>query len=491
MAVCSPLFFALLWGLAAIFSFAPGRTERRVLISLTNVRFLSTFVANWQSGLAFALFLGATYGLLELDQRRPGAIRPGILIAIVVAGFVMVKKYWFVEWLIPPGSLHGIELVGLSYMLFKFIHMLVDQSQGQLARRDLASYVNYQLGFFTLLAGPIQRYNDFQESWDAEAVAPPASRDALLNWLRIVGGMLKMGAVAFVFSHFIPSAQAHELAATRADAVQDFAAHFYLYPLYLYFNFSGYTDVAIGGAGLLGYRLPENFNRPFRARNVVDFWDRWHISLTRWIRDYVFMTSYKWIAERWPGRSKPAGIGIIFLSLVIAGAWHGATAGFIAFGLLHGVGAAATRAYGDALTARLGRAGLHRYLASRWIEYAAMSATFHFVCLTFLFFALGVDGTLRLVRTSWAALAGRTMAVTALEIGLAVLVMFVVVALLFAWLDWLERSLGHLRLLGRQLTQTPASLSAVVIAETALLMLLFIGLWAFAQEDPIVVYMKF
>ena len=72
--------------------------------------------------------------------------------------------------------------------------------------------------------------------------------------------------------------------------------------MYLYFNFSGYTDVVIGSAGLLGFTLPENFNRPYLARNVLDFWNRWHISLTHWIRDYVFMSTYKEAAIGCPPR---------------------------------------------------------------------------------------------------------------------------------------------------------------------------------------------
>ena len=80
---------------------------------------------------------------------------------------------------------------------------------------------------------------------------------------------------------------------------------FYAYPAFVYFNFSGYTDIVIGAGRLFGLGLPENFNRPYLARNTVDFWNRWHITLSTWIRDYVFMASYKWAAARWSVQARP------------------------------------------------------------------------------------------------------------------------------------------------------------------------------------------
>lgn len=166
-----------------------------------------------------------------------------------------------------------------------------------------------------------------------------------------------------------------------------FVVYIYSYPFYLYWNFSGYTDIMIGCSRLLGFDLPENFARPYLARNVIDFWNRWHISLTHWIRDYVFMTSYKRVAERHPARAKVCGYGLLFLSLLLAGCWHGPGANFAVFGTLHGLGVAVNQAYGDTLKAVLGRPGYQRYQKSPAIRWAAVALTFHFVCFTFLFFS--------------------------------------------------------------------------------------------------------
>jgi D-alanyl-lipoteichoic acid acyltransferase DltB (MBOAT superfamily) len=272
-------------------------------------------------------------------------------------------------------------------MLFKFLHMVVDIRQGQLLAFTLFGYLNYQLAFFTLIAGPIQRFNDFQKFWESMSPATADAREALIAWNRLLNGMLKMGLLAAAASFLYDrSAAALLQPQSTLELAARFAVYFYAYPAYVYFNFSGYTDIVLGCAKLLGLQLPENFDRPYLARNVVDFWSRWHISLTTWIRDYVFMTSYKWVAERFSPLAQTAGYVITFLSLLIAGIWHGSTWNFVVFGAMHGAGAAITQMYGSVLKWRLKRAGLKRYNQNPWIRGGAMVLTFHFVCASFLFF---------------------------------------------------------------------------------------------------------
>ena len=104
---------------------------------------------------------------------------------------------------------------------------------------------------------------------------------------------------------------------------------FYFYPIYLYFNFAGYCDIVIAASRFFGMKLPENFNRPYLARNVIEFWTRWHITLGTWIRDYLFMPMYKPVVERWPKRAPSLAWIFYFLAFVVAGAWHGGTANFL------------------------------------------------------------------------------------------------------------------------------------------------------------------
>ncbi|HEX4610383.1 MAG TPA: MBOAT family O-acyltransferase [Urbifossiella sp.] len=293
----------------------------------------------------------------------------------------------------PPDPL---ALIGLSYMFFKFIHVLVDRWQGQLEKVPFVTYANYQLGLFTLIAGPIQRFGDFQRFWDTMEPAAPHPADTVRGWSRLLGGVLKMGVLApLVLTRF--TAAGAGLAAGPANPFPDFAVVYYGYPIYLFLNFSGYTDIAIGCGRLVGLTLPENFNYPFLGRNVTDFWDRWHMSLTSWIRDYVFMTSYKAAVERYPARARLIGYGLVFLSLFVAGIWHGADKRYMAYGVVFGLGAVASHVYGDVLKAGLGRARFKAYQQNALARCAAVLLTFHFTCFAMLFFSSGVAPALAIL----------------------------------------------------------------------------------------------
>ena len=394
---CSLLFLFFFIAVLAIFHRVPGPAGRRAFLGAVNLAFVATFIPNWQSWASLGIFLAASYILLVAARARaPGGLL-AISVAALVGGFLYLRKYVFLEMLVPASLLdHGMALIGVSYMLFKFLHMAVDLKQGQDLRLTFSGYVNYQLAFFTLIAGPIQRYGEFQAFWENPAPDAGDLRASLDGWNRIFNGMLKMGVAAAGALYLYDRAAAGFLEPQSTPALAArFAVYFYAYPAYLYFNFSGYTDIVLGCAKLLGLRLPENFDRPYLARNVVDFWSRWHISLTNWIRDYAFMLPYKWIAER---SSRPAaaaaGYLLAFASLLLAGVWHGATTNFVVFGALHGAGAVVTQLYGALLKRRLKAPERKSYNRNKWIESGAIVVTFHFVCFSFLFFPADLQMTL-------------------------------------------------------------------------------------------------
>jgi D-alanyl-lipoteichoic acid acyltransferase DltB (MBOAT superfamily) len=292
MAVCSLAFLFFCGVLVIVYHLAPGKLLRQVILACASVGFLIPLVPNLSSWEWFGAMLGGTYLTLVAVRARPRGAIVAIGIGLVLALFLYLKQYRLVADFIPfPNAwdirLHPVEVVGLSYMTFKFIHMLIDQWQGQLVPFSLWRYLNYQLSFFTIVAGPIQRYNDFVRYWEEMDLQPSETRESLLLWIRILTGMIKVG----LLSAYVQSTYPSPLHA--AFNVRQALLTFYAYPVYLYLNFSGYTDIVIGAAGLLGFRLPENFNRPWLSRNVLDFWDRWHITLTHWIRDYIFMASYE------------------------------------------------------------------------------------------------------------------------------------------------------------------------------------------------------
>jgi alginate O-acetyltransferase complex protein AlgI len=358
MNICSPEFFLACCFVPLLFHLVPGKLPRQLLLSALNLAFLCTFITNRSTWAGFALFIIGTYIILWLVRKRPSGLLVLVSIVGILAAFLIVKKYTFLEGLLPRTIWnHKVFLIGISYMLFKFIHVLVDTWQGQLERCSLFSYANYQLGFFTLMAGPIQRYNDFYQYWELMDAGPGERRQIFLAWNRILTGIIKMGGLAVVAKYIYDCALEEwgpQLPFGRLFIL--FMTLLYSYTLFLYLNFSGYTDIVIGCARLLGFELPENFHQPYLARNLVEFWNRWHITLSHWIRDYVFMTSYKYSAEHFPRSCKYIGYFLLFLSLFLAGVWHGSTMNFAIYGFMQGFGAMVVQIYGDVLKWGLGRA---------------------------------------------------------------------------------------------------------------------------------------
>jgi D-alanyl-lipoteichoic acid acyltransferase DltB (MBOAT superfamily) len=404
MNICSLEFFFACCLAPILFHLLPGKLPRQLFLSALNLAFLWTFVPNNRSWVCFALFIVGTYAILWLIRKRPSGLVVFLAIAVVLAAFLVVKKYTFLEWIVPEKLWdHYIAMIGISYMLFKFIHVLVDTWQGQLEPFTLFSYANYQLGFFSLVAGPIQRYNDFHKYWELMDPGPGDTLQILLAWNRLLNGFIKMGGLAAIALFLYDRANLNWGPQSSSRLVLRFLVLFYSYAFYLYLNFSGYMDIVIGSARLFGFELPENFNQPYLARNVVDFWNRWHITLSHWIRDYVFMTSYKATAEWFPNWSKYLGYFLVFFSLFLAGVWHGSTMNFAIFGLIHGIGAMVVQIYGDLLKWRLGRTGYLRYMKNEWIRWIAIIVTFHYICFSLLFFAMDMKAASNVLEIVWNA----------------------------------------------------------------------------------------
>jgi alginate O-acetyltransferase complex protein AlgI len=495
MNICSVTFVLFIACTAILYHALPRQALRQACLSAANLAFLISWMPHYRSPagiwswLALGAFLGGTYLAIKAIKSHPATYWVCLTIGSVLAAFLIVKRYEFLKGLLPASVWeHPIELIGISYMLFKFIHVFVDQWQGQLQPISFTSYANYQLGFFTLLAGPIQRYNEFYGFWQGTNSAAISQRDSLLGWNRLLTGILKMGIIAPLAWHFFERGGAVVEGDTRL--LERLIVNFYAYPIYLYFNFSGYTDAVIGSAQLLGCRLPENFNYPFLARNVLDFWNRWHITLSHWIRDYVFMTSYKAAAQRLPHLTKPLGFVLMFTSLLVAGIWHGSTAGFAWFGAIHGLGAAANQMQADRLKAWLGREGYKRYLRSKTVQCLAILLTFHFVCFSFLCFSGRFDREVEILRLlnsqhTWTAELASLVSAKAAVLGLVLLPVF----LLALWYHeswptlanrWLER-----------LSRTTVRLYGLIFVESVVVTCMFFCFWAWQQTSPVLVYMKF
>jgi alginate O-acetyltransferase complex protein AlgI len=228
------------------------------------------------------------------------------------------------RWLLP---------LGISFFTFEFIHFAADTYRGKIERTSLADYAAFILFFPTMVAGPIKRFQDFAPK--LRAARPDAALIAQ-GVTRILAGLVKKHALADTFALFAANLQGPALYTAHAYQI---AGWILAYGMQIYLDFSAYSDIAIGSGYLFGVVIPENFNWPYVSRNVSEFWHRWHISLSSWIRDYVYIPLG---GSRHGQRRTTLNLLIAF---VVSGVWHGAAYNFAAWGLWHGLLLVAHRAW--------------------------------------------------------------------------------------------------------------------------------------------------
>ena len=232
-------------------------------------------------------------------------------------------------------TLSIISTIGLSYIFFKLVHVLVDSYRGLLPEFDPVTFLNYLFFFPTFLSGPIDRYQNFyrwmnQQSFRNQGLLQRAA------FFRIFEGVVKKFIlVPLLIGYAKDFNQVH---------VSDFfwvnmAVSLLAYSFYIFFDFSGYSDLAIGVAMLLGFKVPENFESPYLSRNIAEFWKRWHISLSSILREYIFLPMVRWISKHFIKIPRLVGtISGYLATFIICGLWHGNTLNFVFWGLWHGVG---------------------------------------------------------------------------------------------------------------------------------------------------------
>ena len=331
-------------------------------------------------------FIVGGFALARIVQKRPRYTAPGV--AALVAAFAYLRGYDLVLAILPEGSwMPQLAAAGLSYLLFKVIHVVVDAAGGRLARLEFVSFLAYCFNFTTFLLGPIQRYQSFVDQWDGreEPLAPDlASHLDATN--RVLRGFLKKWVLAEYVSRWalLPG---ESIAGMGFGEILVGAWVFYLY---LYFDFSGYCDVVIGIGRLMGVAPPENFWLPFLSPNVAQYWLRVHRSLTEWLTDYVFHPLYTTLLRSPRMRDhRLASRNIAIAStMLVAGIWHGTTLSFVLFGLVHAFYQVVYRTTEHVLTKRLGVQGLRALRVNRgWIVLSTVM-TFVATASAYVFFVL-------------------------------------------------------------------------------------------------------
>ncbi len=373
-----------------------ARWIREVIVFLLSLYFISTFVAGWREAAVLASFLAIVFAVGLLKARSPQTWP-------AFATFAIVAAFWIWLFMLKDPSLLGkinpfqdnpVKIIGISYIVFRGITFVLEVTPGD--KLNPIRFINYILFFPTLLAGPIERYKNF----DAAVRSPLAWDEVSYRGLnRILNGVIKKFVIAdnlMDFGIFSMMGQGGDFSTPMLwiGALSMLAL--------LYLDFSGYCDIVIGVAALMGINIVENFNRPFSGKNLQEFWSRWHMSLSSVIQDYVFSPLSKAVILNVPKHRQLYGVAAIYVvSMVLVAMWHGTTLGFLIFGVLNGAvlftiqilrerARAAAKAKGIKLSAQVDSP------VRIWLGRAA---TYAFVSLTMIFWYSSVPAAIATYRS--------------------------------------------------------------------------------------------
>jgi alginate O-acetyltransferase complex protein AlgI len=265
----------------------------------------------------------------QLAHRQRMATRLGLVWLVILVLTLIIAK-------MMQGDASALTAspsawVGVSYFMFRLIHVSLDARRGRFGDVTLSETLTYALHPTTLIAGPIDRIQ--HHVMEQRCTVAERSRYFADGLWRLFIGLFKKVALATIFSSI------HDV--TRVNGVAGVEIWLWLlsYAFYLYFDFAGYSDIAIGVARLLGLRLPENFANPYMQPNIARFWQAWHITLSTWLRDYIFFPLSRTLLRRFGSRfSAPILLASHLTTMVVCGLWHGLSLGFLLWGVWHGLG---------------------------------------------------------------------------------------------------------------------------------------------------------
>jgi len=316
------------------------------------------------AGLAQLAFLGAyaagsialVLGYSRVRRRHPGQPAFYTAIALALSPLVVAKLTPLTRALIhawpagrvsaaapdlpvvapmPSGFFDTFGFLGISYMTLRVVDAIIVLHDGLVRERPrVADVASYLLFVPTISAGPIDRFRRFTDALDA---LPRRGRDYLreveAGIQRIAQGFLYKFVVAYlIYRHALVPLEGR-------SGIRAGVAYMYAFSLYLFFDFAGYSAFAIGVGHFFGIRVPENFNAPFLSRNFREMWDRWHISLSWWLRDHVYMRfMLNAVRRKWFGGNRQRAHHVaLLLTMGLMGCWHGLRPQYVVYGLYQGV----------------------------------------------------------------------------------------------------------------------------------------------------------
>ncbi|MBS3752795.1 MAG: MBOAT family protein [Anaerolineales bacterium] len=342
--------------------------------------------------LRVVVFLLVTLGVIAILLRKETFSNAALwgLFSFFLLLFVILKTPYFAQmasrmWRYvvdqAPGLARAedIKWLGFSYLTFRILHTIRDRIKGRLSESSLKEYLIYTLFFPAISAGPIDRIGHFLRELPEDQRS--FEKDIIQGGRRLVIGLFKKFVVADTLSMIA-------LGPENVSQIQSTGGAWillYAFTLQIFFDFSGYTDMAIGLARFMNISLPENFNKPYRRQNLTQFWNNWHMTLTKWIRSYFFYPLTR--ALRSKGTFSVFGVLLItqISTMMLIGLWHGVSLGFVIWGLWHGIGLLVQNRWSTFFKSRLSKLELPSKL-DPWLGGVGTFLTFHYVALGWVWF---------------------------------------------------------------------------------------------------------
>lgn len=322
-----PIVVALYW-------FSPQRFRVPILLIASYIFYMS-----WRPAFIFLIIaltvVNYFFGFAIEGSQTRKKLWLTAAVAVNLLTLAFFKYAYFLEDLfaqvlkptgyIPPDIPFDIILpLGISFFVFEFIHYVVDVYRGSAPIKSFPAFALFASFFPTQIAGPIKRFQDFIPQFLSKPKFSVEQFDEGVSLILL--GLFKKVLIADNLAFFVQGGFSHP----ELFHGLDLWLFTYAFAFQIYFDFSGYTDVARGSAMLFGYKVPINFNLPYLAANISDFWHRWHISLSTWLRDYLFIPLGGSKGSRWLTYRN------FMITMSLGGLWHGASMHFFFWGVFHG-----------------------------------------------------------------------------------------------------------------------------------------------------------
>lgn len=358
-----------------------GLVYKHRVLRISYVLLFSLFFYFKSSGL-YLLILIASIVLdwlvaLGIEKYRNTAWAKILLVGSVSANLFLLGYFKYSNFLMGNLMwLHGDPFhawdiflpIGISFYTFQTISYVVDAYRGTIKpTRSLLDYAFYMSFFPHLVAGPIVRARDFLPQ--VGTITYPSAKELSLGAYLVIKGLVKKAVIADHLSQYADLVFQHPAGYSGFENLMAM----YAYAMQIYCDFSGYTDMALGLAAIMGYTLAENFNSPYTASNITEFWHRWHISLSTWLRDYVYIP----LGGNRKGELRQS-VNLL-ATMLLGGLWHGASWKFVVWGGMHGLALVLHKYW-------LRATGKVKFLQSRWLIPLGVILTFHFVAALWVYF---------------------------------------------------------------------------------------------------------